>query len=93
MRGAVAEFLVVLAHSTRTQLALLIGLVFFLGIMASGYYFSSHFELHGLLAPLTDVVREQIAHRYDKVAWAALLSFLVLAFRFYQKDRRRLFGI
>lgn len=93
MRDALAEFLVVFAYSTKTQLALLFGLIFLLGIMAAGYYFSSHFELHGLLAPLTDVVREQIAHRYDKVAWAALLSFVVLAFRFYRIDRRRLLGI
>jgi uncharacterized membrane protein len=93
MRDAMAEILVVLAHSTRTQLALLFGLAFFLGTMAAGYYFASHMELHGLLAPLSDVIREKIASRYDKVAWAILFSFLVLAIRCYQKDRKRLFGL
>lgn len=93
MRDALAEFLVVLAHSTRTQLALLFGLAFFLGTMAAGYYFSSHVEPHGILAPLTDAIREKIAHRYDKVAWAILFSFLVLATRCYQKDRKRFFDL
>lgn len=93
MREALAECLVVLAHSTRTQLALLFGLGFFLGTMAAGNYFTSHLELHGLLAPLTDVIREKIAHRYDKAAWAILFSFLFLAVRCYMKDRKRLFGL
>ena len=90
MREAVDEFLVVLAYSSKTQLAVIFGLAFFVGTMVAGDYFTSHLEMHGVLAPLADVVREKIAHRYDKVAWAILLSFLLLAVKCYKKDRKRL---
>lgn len=92
MREALEEFWVVLAYSTKTQIAILFGLGFFVGIMAAGGYFTSHVVLHGILAPLTDVIREKIAHQYDKVAWAALFSFFLLAVRCYKKDRKRFFG-
>lgn len=91
MREALEEFLVVLAYSTKTQLAVIFGLAFFVGTMVAGDYFTSHLEIRGILAPVTDVVREKIAHRYDKVAWASLASFLFLAVKCYKKDRKRLF--
>lgn len=90
MREAVEEFLVVLAYSTKTQLAVIFGLAFFLGTLVAGDYFTSHLEIHGILAPLTDVVREKMVHRYDKVAWVILVSFLFLAVKCYKKDRKRL---
>lgn len=93
MREALEEFLVVLAYSTETQLAVLFGLGFFVGIMEAGDYFTSRVALHGILAPLTDEIREKIAHRYDKLAWAALFSFFFLAARCYKKDRKRLFSL
>lgn len=93
MREALEEFLVVLAYSTKTQLVILCGLGLFVGTMASGNYFTGHLEIHGILAPLTKVIREKIAHRYDKIAWAIMISFLFLAARCYKKDRKRLFGL
>lgn len=93
MRDALEEFLVVLAYSTKTQLVVLCSIAFFVGTMATGNYLTTHMEIHGILSPLTNVVREIIAHRYDKVAWASLFSFLCLAVRCYKKDRKRLFGL
>lgn len=90
MRDALEEFLVVLAYSTKTQLAVIFGLAFFVGTMVVGDYFTSHLEIHGILAPLTDVIREKIAHRYDKLAWASLAGFFLLAVKSYKKDRKRL---
>lgn len=90
MREAFEEFLVVLAYSTKTQLAVIFGLAFFVGTMVAGVYFTSHLEIHGILAPLTDVVREKIAHRYDKVAWGNLAAFFLIAVKCYKKDRKRL---
>ena len=92
MREVLDEFLLVLASSTRTQLALLFGLVFFVVMMAAGNHFATQIELHGALAPLTEVVRAKIAHHYDKAAWATLWSFLFLAVKSYKKDRKRLIG-
>lgn len=92
MHEALEEFLIVLAYSTKTQLAVIFGLAFFVGTLMAGDYFASHMELHGPLAPLTEMFQEQIAHRYDKVAWASLGGFLLLAVRCYKKDRKRLLG-
>jgi hypothetical protein len=50
-------------------------------------------EQHGPMAPLTDVIRDALKHRYDKVAWMALGGFLLVAIRAYRKDRRRLLGL
>lgn len=93
MREALEEFLVVLAYSTKTQLAVMCGLAFFMGTMIAGDYFTTRMEIHGTLSPLTEMIREKIAHRYDKVAWGVLFSFLLLAAKFYKKDRKRLLDI
>lgn len=93
MREVLEEFLVVLAYSTKTQIAVLFGLAFCMGTLMAGDYYSSHLALHGTLAPLTEMFREKIAHRYDKVAWVTLGSFLLLAGKCYKKDRKRLLGL
>ncbi|WP_412479611.1 hypothetical protein [Azonexus sp. IMCC34839] len=90
MRDTLEELFIVIAYSQRTQLAIFFGALCFISILMAGDYFASHFELHGLLAPMTDVIREKIIHRYDKVAWFALGSFWLLAFKCYKKDRKRL---
>lgn len=90
MREVLIEFFAVISYSTKTQLAILFGLVFFVGSLAAGDYFASHFELHGPLAPMAHVIREKIIHRYDKAALAILIGFFVLAAKCYKKDRKRL---
>ena len=90
MKDWLEEILIVLAYSPRTQVAIALGVIFFIGLMLVGEYFVGSIQLHGLLAPLTEVVRERIWHRYDKAAWAALAGFLLLAVRLYRKDRKRL---
>lgn len=92
MREALEEFLIVLAYSTKTQLAVLFGLVFFVTTMAAGHYFAAEVQIPGMYSSLADVVREKISHRYDKVAWACLISFSLLAIKCYRKDRKRIFG-
>lgn len=86
------EVWVVLCHSRKMQLAIAFGVFFFVGIMVLGQVLVGGFELHGPLAALTDVVRDELMHRYDKAAWAALGGFALLAVKTYRKDRRRLFG-
>ena len=93
MSDWITEVLVVLCHSTRTQLAIAFGLIFFVGILLLGQVFVGGLELHGLMAPLTDVIRDRLMHRYDKAAWMALGGFLLLAIKTYRKDRRRLLGL
>lgn len=84
------EFLVILAHSKRTQLAILLGVTSFISILAAGEYFVGRVNIHGALAPLTDVVREALLGRYEKAAWASLGAFMLLAIRGYRKDRKKL---
>jgi hypothetical protein len=87
------EIGVVLCHSTKTQAAIGLGVFFFVGIFVMGQVLTGGIELQGPMAALTDVVRENLMHRYDKAAWAALGSFSLLAIKSYRKDRRRLFGV
>lgn len=93
MNDVLAEAWAVLCYSTRTQLAITCGAAFFIGILLTGQSLVGGLELHGPLAPLTDVVRDQLMHRYDKAAWIALGSFWLLAIKFYRKDRRHLLGL
>jgi uncharacterized membrane protein len=93
MKDWLEETLIVLAHSSRTQMAIVLGIVFFVGFILAGQYFVGDLELHGVLAPLKDVVREGIWQRFDKAAWATLAGFLLLAVKLYRKDRKRLLGL
>jgi hypothetical protein len=83
---------IVLCHSTRAQLAILFGCVFFVGILLLGQHLVDGLQLQGPMAPLTDAIRERLMHRYDKAAWVALGGFLMLAIRSYRRDRKRLIG-
>jgi uncharacterized membrane protein len=93
VRDWLAELWVVFCYSTRTQLALAFGVAFFVCIMLTGDVLVGRVELHGSLAPMTDVIREALMHRYDRAAWMALSGLLLVAVRAYRKDRRRLLGI
>lgn len=90
MSGLIAEFLYVLAYSRRTQWALWIGVVGFVGFLALGFYFASHLSFEGRLAPLTQPFQYLILERYDRAAWAVLVGAISLAVRSYLKDRKRL---
>lgn len=92
MHDVLEEIWIVVRHSTRTQVALALAVIFFVGFMLVGQVLVGRFELYGVMAPLTDVFRERLLHRYHKAAWIAFLGFLLLAFRLYRKDRRRLLG-
>lgn len=82
------EFLIVLGYSTRTQLAVVFGAVFFFGTLMLGEHFASNLAFHGVLAPLADAIRPIILHRYEHAAWGSLFGFLLLAVKCYRKDRR-----
>jgi len=93
VRGWLTETWVVLCHSTRTQVALALGVLCFVGTLVMGELLVGGLELQGPLAPLTDVVRDKLLHRYDKAAWVTLFGFIVAAVKAHRKDRRRLLGI
>lgn len=84
------EFIIVLAYSGRTQLAIFFGVMFFFSTLILGDLFSSSLVPHGVLAPLADSIRPIILHRYEHAAWGILLGFLLLAVKCYRKDRKRL---
>lgn len=93
MRDWLEEVWVVVGNSTGAQLAIICGVVFFVGILLVGQTLVHGFELHGHLAPLTDVLRDRLMHRYDKAAWIALGGFWLMAIKFYRKDRKRMLGL
>ena len=89
MKDYFTEVLYVLALSTRTQMALIMGVVFFLGLSFFGELYVSRLHFSGPLAGLAQAVIPKLMKRYDKVALIALISFWVVAFKCYRRDKRR----
>jgi len=87
------EIWLVFSHSTKIQMAVIFGMIFFVGIMLLGQTLVGNLELHGPLAPLTNLIQGQLMHRYDKAAWMALGGFLLVAIKSYRKERSRILGI
>lgn len=87
------EALIVLAYSTRAQLAIMMGVVVSCAILIYGHFAVEQLELTGLMAPLTEVIRPYFEHRYDALALGSLLSFFGVAAKAYMKDRKRLLGM
>lgn len=85
------EFLVILAYSKRTQWAIILGVVGFVGIQVWGDYQLSNFEMTGPMSSITDVIKQKLLRHYDKAALGCLLSFWGTAITLYKKDRKRLY--
>ncbi len=92
MKDYLTEILIVIAYSGRTQAALALGMIGFITINLVGDYYLANFQLSGHMAPLTEVIKEKLLHRYDKAAWGILISFWWLAVKFYRKDRKKMLG-
>lgn len=86
----IEEVWAVLGRSVKTQVAIALGLISFVGILPMGQMLVGGPELHGPFAALNDVVREKLMSRYDKAAWPALGGFAVLGLKACRRDRRRL---
>ncbi len=84
------EIIAVIAFSKRTQLAILFGVIAFFSVNLFGSFMFHDFGLQGPIKGLTDVIKQQIDGRYDKVAWGALFAFWGVAITFYNKDKKRL---
>ena len=85
-----AEILYVIAMSKKTQWALILGIVFFIGISLVGSHLTSSLQFSGSLKGLEDAIAGKLFKRYDKVALLALISFWALAFKCYHRDKKRL---
>ena len=79
------KFLTVLSMSKRTQWAIILGLTFFIGIHLLGDWVLNHAYLNE--QALHEIIFQKLAKRYDKAATITLISFLILACKFYQKDK------
>lgn len=89
MPGWLEEFLYILSISKKTQWAIVFGVIFFVGIHLLGNYMLSNFELKGQVSGIQDVIVQQFAKKYDKVALGALISFWMLAYKSYLRDKKR----
>lgn len=87
------NFLYALSLSKRAQIALVLGVVFHILIILVGKYYVAEIEFQEVMKPLKDSIVRKLLHRYDKAAWFTLVSFWVLAFKCYLKDRKRLYHL
>ena len=85
------EFLFVLAASSRTRWAIILGPLFYFGILMLGSYMTSNFELNGGMKVFEEAFVKSALNKYDKVAFGALVSFWILAFKFYHKDKNKFY--
>lgn len=91
MKDRIIELLCILAFSKRTQWALILGVVGFIGIHVWGQYHLSNLELEGNLSMHERVISHKLMLRYDKVALGCLISFWLLACKLYVRDKRRFY--
>lgn len=87
--GWLTENLFVLLHSTRTQLALVGGVLSAFIVLIYGWFQVEAFELTGPLSPLTQILKPYFLYRYEALAFMVFLTFLKLAFRMFLDDRKR----
>lgn len=83
------ELLITFLYSKRAQLAVILGPVFFAGIMLIGHYLTRNLMLDGVMAPLSETFRTIYMIRYEHAAWGVLLTFWVLAGKTLIKDRKK----
>ena len=89
MKNWITEFLLILAFSRRTLIAIILGVISFFVVNIFGYFILKDFQFSGVLQPLSESVGNLIGNRYDRVAWGSLIGFWVLAIQFYKKDKKR----
>ena len=90
MKEYFTEILYVIAISKKTQWAIILGVVFFIGITLLGSHLTSNLQFTGPLKGLEEAVAGKLLKQYDKAALFALISSWVVAFKCYHRDKKRL---
>lgn len=85
------ECLMIIAYSKRTQWAFVLGILGFVAIHIWGDYQMQNFQLSGPLASYTELIKDKLLRRYDKVALGCLISFWALAVKLYFRDKKRFY--
>lgn len=89
MKDYLTDILIVIGYSGRTQAVLILGMFGFIVINLVGEHYLTDFQLSGQFSSLTEVIKNKLAHKYDKAAWGILIGFWWTAFKFYQKDKKK----
>jgi len=89
MKDDLTDIFIVIGYSGRTQAAIILGMVGFIVINLTGEYYLTDFQLSGQFSSLTEVIKNKLAHKYDKAAWGVLIGFWWTAFKLYQKDKKK----
>lgn len=91
LQQKLGEWGAVFEASPKTQLCLLLALLFPAGILVAGIYFTEGISFAPPLSALSGPVREAILDRYLEVAMLSFFGFLGAAGVQLKKTRRRLF--
>ena len=90
MKNLIEEATLIFLCSKRMQYSLIAGVISFITISLLGEWIVSGIQLQGMFSPLTEVIQTKVHHRYEQVAFGSMVSFFLLAIRFYQKDKKRI---
>jgi hypothetical protein len=93
MKDWLTEWIVVFAHSSRAQVAVVVGIVGALLIWVAGRLVVADISFDGYLAPMADVFRIYVSDRYNGIALLVLFGAFAAAIRYMKKDRKRLFKL
>lgn len=85
------ELLTILCFSRRTLFAIILGMLGYIAISLIGKHMVGDFQLSGYLAPMSDLVKENLLGKYDKAAIGWLVSSWLLAIKLYRKDKKRFY--
>lgn len=84
------EFLFVLGHSWRTQLALFLAVFSPISMLVLGEIMIRRVVFTRPLATVTAVIQDALHDRYDKAALTCFVLFVGAVFTAYRRDRKRL---
>jgi membrane associated rhomboid family serine protease len=90
MQEAMMEMVIVVAHSARTQVAIVCALIAPTVVLVLGHALTSTIVLNGPLAAFAGTLQGLLIYVYAGAALGGFLSFALLAVKFYKQDKKRL---
>jgi len=89
MKDWFLEFLTILSYSPKTRRAIIAGSILPVIILVIGNYVLNNFELVGQHKAMEGALVEIFTKRHGSLALGSMVIFYVMAYKFYQKDKKK----